>query len=142
MNRVLILSLVMLVFVRSLPGSASASKPVTQTLEGCVIKGVFYSVEKKVATKTGPSIQVYRIEAKKPDFSPYDLSPYEGKKIRVQGRLHPGDLFEPDPKTRRSWVPVTGNPRTPLPKAASSQIQGPVATVLVNTGLRPLARKI
>jgi len=98
-NRVLIFFFVIVFVSLSLAIPAPASKPFTETLEGCVIKGVFYSVEKGVVTETGPRTQVYRIEAKKPDFSPYDLSPYEGKKIRVQGRLHPGDLFEPDPKT-------------------------------------------
>jgi hypothetical protein len=104
-KRFLIFFLVMLVCSLSFPVSAPASKPVTQTLEGCVIKGVFYSVEKGVATKTGPRTQIYRMEAKKPDFSPYDLSPYEGKNIRVQGRLHPGDLFMPDPKTLKVLGP-------------------------------------
>jgi hypothetical protein len=98
-KRVLTFCLVMLAFSLSLPVSAPASKPFTETLEGCVIKGVFYSVEKNVATKAGPLTQVYRMEAQKPDFSPYDLSAYEGKKIRVRGRLHPGDIFQPDPKT-------------------------------------------
>jgi hypothetical protein len=105
LKKLLISFLVMLVFGLSLPFPASASKPVTQTIEGCVIKGVFYSVEKEVATKTGPRTQVYRLEAQKPDFSPYDLSPYEGKKIQVQGRLHPGDMFIPDPKTLKVLGP-------------------------------------
>jgi hypothetical protein len=98
-KRIVIFFLVIVLVSLSLAISAPASKPFTETLEGCVIKGVFYSVEKGVVTETGRRTQVYRIEANKPDFSPYDLSPYEGKKIRVQGRLHPGDIFIPDPKT-------------------------------------------
>jgi hypothetical protein len=105
MQRVVIFLLGLLLLALSLPVSAPASKPVQQTLEGCVIQGVFYSVEKGVATKTGPRTLVYRIEAQTKDFSPYDLSPYEGKKIRVEGRLYPGDRFIPDPQTLKVLGP-------------------------------------
>jgi hypothetical protein len=116
-KRVFIFSLIILVVSLSLAVSASASKPFTETLEGCVIKGVFYSVEKGVATETGPGTQVYRMEAKKPDFSPYDLSAYEGKKIRVQGRLHPGDLFMPDPKTLKVLGPCDPDSKNAISKS-------------------------
>jgi hypothetical protein len=116
-NRALNFFLVMLVFSLSLPVSAPASKPVAQTLEGCVLKGVFYSVEKGAAAKTGPSIQVYRIEPIKKDFSPYDLSPYEGKKIRMQGRLYPGDRFIPDPQTLKVLGPCDRESKDAITKS-------------------------
>ncbi len=99
--------LMLLVFSLALPLTATASKPVKTTLEGCVIKGVFYAVDKQVPTKTGARTMVYRINVQNLDESvpKFNLSPYEGKKISLQGRLHPGDLFEPDPKSLKVLGP-------------------------------------
>lgn len=99
MKRVLNVFLMLMVLCLGLSVQTQASKPVSATLEGCVIKGVFFSVEKGVASKTGTRTRVYRMEVQKPDWSTLDLSRYEGKKIRMQGRLHPGDIFVPDPKS-------------------------------------------
>jgi hypothetical protein len=83
-----------------LAASAQASGPVPVTLEGCVIKGVFFSLEKE-ATPAGAGSRVYRMEVRKPEphsGQKLDLSRYEGKKIRVQGRLLPGDVLIPGPQ--------------------------------------------
>jgi hypothetical protein len=92
----LLLSLISLAF----PGPAPASRPVPRTLEGCVIKGTFFSVYKGVKTETGQNVIAYRIRVQN-----MDLSPYEGKKIRLQGHLYPGDRFQADPKSLKVLGP-------------------------------------
>jgi hypothetical protein len=107
MKKCLNFLLVLQVFCLSLPSPSLASKPWTTTLEGCVMKGVFYSVDEQNTAKGVPRTNAYRIDAVKYDDIklPYDLSPYEGKKIRVQGRLHPGDTFQLDSKTLKVLGP-------------------------------------
>jgi hypothetical protein len=79
----------------------AASLPVPKTLTGCVIDGSFYSVDDEVSEATGKrSSVVYRITVRE-----MDLTPYEGKKIRVQGHLLPGDRFTPDPSSLRVLGP-------------------------------------
>jgi len=66
----------------------AASGPVPRTLTGCVSGGVFYSIHEE-ASPAGPSSPVvYRI-----NMQDLDLRPCEGKKIRIQGYLLPGDRF-------------------------------------------------
>jgi hypothetical protein len=92
-----LLLLFSIVLVR--PYSATASKPIQATLEGCVIKGVFYAVEKGGTERGAPQVNAMDLLDLDESVRKLDLSPYEGKKIRLQGRLHPADLFEPDPKS-------------------------------------------
>jgi hypothetical protein len=118
--------LVLLALCLSLPVSAMASKPVSITAEGCVEKGVFYMVDKKVpksekrvTTETGFITRAYKFEVQNPDYSPFDLSLYEGKKIQVQGRIHPGDLFIPDPKTLKVLGPCDQESKDAISKDAN-----------------------
>ena len=77
------------------PLPAPASKPVLKTLTGCVINGTLFSVQKWKSNTPGQAkIAVYPIRMEK-----VNPAPYEGKKIQVQGYLHPGDRFTPNVKT-------------------------------------------
>jgi hypothetical protein len=78
------------------PLTAGASRPVPRTIQGCVINGILYSVRKDlVSERTGKrTVAVYPIRVV--DF---DVTPFEGKKIRLRGSLSPGDRFTPDPQT-------------------------------------------
>ncbi|MCU0242095.1 MAG: hypothetical protein MUF51_06700 [Vicinamibacteria bacterium] len=67
--------------------TATASLPVEHKSEGCVINATAYS--KYNATT------VYKFTFPK-DF---DLKPYEGKKVLLEGWLSPGDSFTPKGKT-------------------------------------------
>ena len=69
------------------PAVALASLPVNHKSEGCVIKGKVYSIYQ---AKT-----VYAYSLPKG----YDLKPYEGKKVMLEGELSPGDYFVPKDKT-------------------------------------------
>ena len=100
MKRALHFFLILLVIALALPLPAPASRPVPRTLEGCVLNGTFFSVYKGAATETGPRTVVYRIRVQN-----LDLSPYEGKRIRLQGSLSPGDRFAPDPKSLKVLGP-------------------------------------
>ena len=54
---------------------------------GCVIDGMLFDVGDALPVK-----KVYMITV----VPPLNLTPYEGKKIRVPGKLTPGDRFQPD----------------------------------------------
>ena len=95
----------------ALPLPAPASQPVARTLEGCVINGTFFSVYKGAATETGPRTVVYHLRVQN-----LDLSPYEGKKIRLQGHLSPGDRFAPDPKSLKVLGPCDRDSREAITK--------------------------
>lgn len=73
------------------PGPLQASRPVPRTLKGCVISGSLYTV-KQYRADGRIKQQVYRIRVQN-----FDLTPYEGKNIRVSGNLTPGDRFFPNP---------------------------------------------
>lgn len=73
---------------------SEASRPVSRTMIGCVVGGNLYSVGNRFPGEEKRSLVVYRITVRD-----LNLAPYEGKKIRVQGRLLPGDRFTPDPST-------------------------------------------
>lgn len=63
-------------------GPAQASRPVHKTVIGCVTDGVLIG-------DTGYSYRVRHAE----DRSDVDLTPYEGRHIRYDGALLPGDVF-------------------------------------------------
>lgn len=109
MQRASILFLIVLVLSLALPLPASASRPVPRTLEGCVINGAFFSVYKGASTETGKRDIAYRIRVQN-----LDLSPYEGKKIRLQGRLSPGDRFTPEPKSLKVLGPCDRDSRNAI----------------------------
>ncbi len=80
---------------------SQASRPVPRTITGCVIKGKLYSIHKGVAEATGKrSLTVYPISVQE-----LDLRPYEGRTIRVEGNLLPGDRFFALPATLRVLGP-------------------------------------
>ncbi|MEO7094555.1 MAG: hypothetical protein ABI175_14965 [Polyangiales bacterium] len=62
---------------------AEASKPVKQTLKGCVADKVFFSID---------GTRAYRISL--PEA--FDVAAFEGQGISISGLLYPGDRFEPD----------------------------------------------
>jgi hypothetical protein len=114
MKKALNVLLVMLVFWLSLPFTASASRPVPRTLEGCVIKGVFYSVS-QYKGKTS----VHRIDCRTEDLDhPISMSRYEGKKIKVSGHLVPSDVFVPDFKTLKVLGPCDRNTRKAITESS------------------------
>lgn len=63
---------------------ASASAPVKWSGDGCVVDGMFFSI-----TEVGKDARVYRIKP-----LGVDLTPYEGRKVRVTGMLRPGDSLD------------------------------------------------
>lgn len=73
-----------LAFVSS---AAVASLPVNHKSEGCVIKGKVYSIYQ---AKTAYAYNLPK---------GFDLKPYEGKKVLLEGELSPGDSFVPKDKT-------------------------------------------
>ena len=112
MKRGLNFFLMILVICLSFPIPAPASRPVPRTLEGCVINGSLFSVYKGATTETGRRTIAYRIQVQN-----LDLSPYEGKKIRLQGDLSPGDRFNPDPKSLQVLGPCDRNSRDAITKS-------------------------
>ena len=69
------------------PAVALASLPVNHKSEGCVIKGKVYSIYQ------AKTVYAYSLPGG------YDLKPYEGKKVLLEGELSPGDAFVPKDKT-------------------------------------------
>ena len=72
-----------LVVTAAIAGPAEASRPVPRTVTGCVIGGAFTDgrYTYKVRSRSGSEI----VET--------DIAPYEGKLIRIQGSLLPGDIL-------------------------------------------------
>lgn len=68
------------------PVVALASLPVNHKSEGCVIKGRVYSIYQ---AKTAYAYSLPK---------GFDLKPYEGKKVLLEGELSPGDAFVPKDK--------------------------------------------
>lgn len=84
-----------------LAGQADASRPVPRTITGCVIGGTLYSLYPSTSEATGKkTFTVYRITVKN-----MDVRRYEGKKIRVQGNLLPGDRFYAKPESLKILGP-------------------------------------
>jgi hypothetical protein len=86
--------------------NGAASRPVQRTLSGCVLEGIFYSVNEGSSPAGRAAPVVYRITV-----HDMDLGPCEGKRIRVQGRLLPGDRFMPDRSSLRVLGPCDGDSR-------------------------------
>ena len=78
---------VICLFCLLIPVQASGSRPVQTIIVGCVIDGMLFDVGDSLPVK-----QVYMITV----VPPLNLTPYEGQKIRLQGRLSPADRFKPD----------------------------------------------
>lgn len=97
-------------------GTSAASKPIKKTSSGCVAKGTFYAVDDGYA---------YRY-----DVIDVDLTPYEGKTIKMVGWLSPGDRFA-----------LADNARVEIvAKTCSAQMTRPIKRVEV-MDLRVAARQ-
>ena len=105
MKKTGVVMLLMISLVLSFPHLATASRPVQVTLEGCVIQGVFYAVEKGGLASGATQVNAIEIISRNESIPKMDLSPYEGKKIRLQGYLLPGDKMTPDPKSLKVLGP-------------------------------------
>ncbi|TAN43586.1 MAG: hypothetical protein EPN25_00270 [Nitrospirae bacterium] len=70
-----------------------ASKPVDRKSQGCVMNGKVYSIY-----NAGTAYR-YKLPQS------FNLKPYEGKKVELEGRLSPGDRFIPKGKTLRVLGP-------------------------------------
>ena len=75
----------MLAVAATLP--VRASGPVPHTTTGCVRNGQF-------STQRGTTTYTYKVRVDGPN-KPFDLTPYEGKRILISGNLLPGDYFYP-----------------------------------------------
>jgi hypothetical protein len=114
MKRMIFVFLALLAICSTLPYAASASRPVPRTLEGCVIKGVFYSVSQYKG-----ETRVNRIDCRTDDLDhPISMSRYEGKKIKVSGLLSPGDVFVPDLKTLKVLSPCDRNTKKAITESS------------------------
>jgi hypothetical protein len=101
MKKALCCTVILAMCCLAAPLQAPASKPVLKTLTGCVINGTLFSVRQYKSDTPGQAKTVvyqYRMEK-------VNLAPYEGKKIQVEGYLHPGDRFTPDLKTLKVLGP-------------------------------------
>jgi tetratricopeptide (TPR) repeat protein len=74
-------------FFLLIPVQAIGSRPVDKIIVGCVIDGMLFDA--------GDSLPVKKVYLLTVDPA-LNLTRYEGKKIRVQGKLSPGDRFQPD----------------------------------------------
>ncbi len=70
-----------------------ASRPVMHKSQGCVINGKVYSIYK--------AKKAYRYELPQS----FNLEPYEGKKVKLEGMLSQGDHFVPKKETLRVLGP-------------------------------------
>ena len=75
------------------PVLAAASVPVNHKSEGCVIGGKVFSIYQ------GQVAYRYQLPGG------YDLKPYEGKKVLLEGELAPGDSFTPKDKVLKALGP-------------------------------------
>jgi len=90
---------------------ALASLPVKYKSEGCVVGGKVYSLSqgKRQYTFTLPQ--------------GFNLSPYEGKKVMLEGELYPGDDFVPQDKTLKILGPCSSGSDTNLGSPAKPATQ-------------------
>src|SRR5215471_17625008 len=70
-----------LILLATSGGASHASAPVSEKLTACVLDGVMITLDG------------YRIKPRTPALAPFDLTPYDGKKIALGGNLYPGDAF-------------------------------------------------
>ena len=78
---------VICLFCLLIPVQALGSRPVDTIIVGCVIDGMLFDVGDSLPVK-----KVYMITV----VPALNLTPYEGKKIRLRGKLSPADRFQPD----------------------------------------------
>jgi tetratricopeptide (TPR) repeat protein len=78
---------VICLFCLLIPVQALGSRPVETIIVGCVIDGMLFGVGDALSVK-----KVYIITV----VPALNLTPFEGKKIRLRGRLSPADRFKPD----------------------------------------------
>ena len=76
-----------------------ASDPVNHKSQGCIINGKAYSLY--------DANTAYRYELPKS----FDLKPYEGKKVELEGTLSPGDYFTPKGKELKVLGPCDSKSR-------------------------------
>jgi tetratricopeptide (TPR) repeat protein len=84
------------IFLLSLaaPAPLLGSRPIDYTMVGGVIDGLMFCLEKGVFIEgSPPELRAEYIRLSPPSVN---LAPYEGKKIRLQGRLYPAHVFKPD----------------------------------------------
>ena len=83
------------IFLLSLaaPAPLLGSRPIDYTMVGGVMDGLFFALEKGVFREGSPPEMRANLTRLIP---PLNLAPYEGKKIRLQGRLYPAHAFKPD----------------------------------------------
>jgi hypothetical protein len=77
----------MLAILLLMPGAACASAPVSFTVTGCVRSGIF--VSERYTFQFGSFVDGA-------GWTPKSLFAYEGKTIRINGTLMPGDLLSGD----------------------------------------------
>lgn len=87
-HRALLLSLLALA-----PAAALASTPVNHRSEGCVLGGTAYSIYQ------GKTAYAFNLP------QGFNLKPYEGKKVVLEGELSPGDFFTPRNNTMKILGP-------------------------------------
>lgn len=80
----------------TIPVRLFASQPVNYLMVGCVKEGMLFSLGTDDRLAGSATMQVHYIRVIPRSVN---LSPYEGKKIRLWGVLRPGDVFQPDQKT-------------------------------------------
>jgi tetratricopeptide (TPR) repeat protein len=82
-------------FFLALPVPVSASGPRFADIAGCIFDGMLFTFSKEnpVAMSQPPKVRAYWLAVIPPSV---DLAAYEGKKIRLQGFLYPGNTFKPD----------------------------------------------
>jgi tetratricopeptide (TPR) repeat protein len=84
------------IFILSLavPAPLLGSRPIEKTMVGGVMDGLFFSLRKGVfIAGSPPELRAEHMRLSPPSIN---LAPYEGKKIRLQGRLYPAHAFRPD----------------------------------------------
>jgi tetratricopeptide (TPR) repeat protein len=81
----LVISLLFLI----MPVQVLGSKPWDKIIVGCVIDGMLFEIGDSLPVKRAFMLTV---------VPPLNLTPYEGKKIRLRGKLTPGDRLQPDIK--------------------------------------------
>jgi tetratricopeptide (TPR) repeat protein len=97
MKRRVSLCIMVCLFFLANPLRVLASRPVDSFLTCCVMDGMLFSLnQSEFQADATPELKAFFLRVKP---STVNLTPYEGKKIRVSGSLLPGDVFRPNIKT-------------------------------------------
>lgn len=105
MKKTLIISLCMVcLFLSVMMGLAS--DPVKHKSHGCVLNGKAYSLY------DANTAYLYKLP------SAFDLKPFEGKKVELEGTLSPGDYFVPDKKVLKVLGPCDSASKELIKKIA------------------------